>query len=75
MPYKNRDKQLTFMRNYQRKKTQLLKFFLKNVVFREIPCTRCGSKRVATDPKGVHSDYCLDCGLVDIGEPKQNEQQ
>jgi len=71
-PYKDRNTQLTYMRNYQREQRRLFKMllekaeFLKNVVFRETPCKRCGSKKVATDPQGVHADYCLDCGLVDI---------
>jgi hypothetical protein len=50
--------------------------FLKNVVFREAPCNRCGGKKVAVDPQGVHADYCLDCGLVDTERSQtKNEQQ
>ena len=76
MPYKDRNKQLDYMRNYQHEHRKLFKMllekaeFLKNVVFRETPCKRCGGKKVAVDPQGVHADYCIDCGLVDTGGVK-----
>lgn len=31
---------------------------------REEPCRVCSKKTIATDPEGVHVDYCTHCGSV-----------